>query len=63
LIHSALSLEEAVVKYPDQAVEKAAAVLSLVKEQFDGFSRHQQLSQRLIEQLQQLNLETKFEVN
>jgi len=49
---SDLSLEEAVQRYPAQAVEKVATVLGLIEENFERALKHQQLPRRIEKRLQ-----------
>ena len=49
---SDLSLEEAVQRYPPQAVEKVATVLSLIEENFERALKYQQLPRRIEKRLQ-----------
>ncbi|KAK0105989.1 hypothetical protein ONS95_004496 [Cadophora gregata] len=49
---SDLSLEEAVQRYPTQAVEKVATVLGLVEENFERALKYQQLPRRIEKRLQ-----------
>ena len=49
---SGLSLEEAVQRYPTQAVEKVATVLGLVEENFERALKYQQLPRRIEKRLQ-----------
>lgn len=49
---SDLSLEEAVQRYPSQAVEKVATALSLVEENFEHAPKYQQSPRRIEKRLQ-----------
>ena len=49
---SDLSLEEAVQRYPAQAVEKVATMLGLIEENFERALKHQQLPRRIEKRLQ-----------
>merc|ERR1712093_529136 len=49
---SDLSLEDAVQRYPTQAVQKVATVLSLIEENFERALKYQQLPRRIEKRLQ-----------
>ena len=52
LASSDLSLEEAVQRYPAQAVEKVATMLGLIEENFERALKYQQLPRRIEQRLQ-----------
>jgi len=55
---SDLSLEEAVQRYPAQAVEKVATVLGLIEENFERALEYQQLPRRIEKRLLQNDFES-----